>query len=91
MNCRSVAPGINFGEYEDAIVTLSDGLPLLILMIGSELKNNDEMTPCHMVQCLQTSRLKTLSDTLYPKEDRICKKQRIKPFIFYQTLQTKMS
>ncbi|XP_060594578.1 uncharacterized protein LOC132748924 isoform X2 [Ruditapes philippinarum] len=68
---RSVAPDINFGEYEDAIVTLSDGLPLLILMIGSELKNNDEMTPCHMVQCLQTSRLKTLSDTLYPKEDRI--------------------
>ncbi|XP_053396226.1 nephrocystin-3-like isoform X2 [Mercenaria mercenaria] len=69
---RSVIWGTDLGEYEDSIVTLSEGLPLLILMIGSELTEDDGMlTPEDIVECLLTSRLKTLSREFYPKEDRV--------------------
>ncbi|XP_053396231.1 uncharacterized protein LOC123550891 isoform X2 [Mercenaria mercenaria] len=69
---RSVTLGTDLGDYEDSIVTLSEGLPLLTLMIGSELTENDGMlTPEDTVECLLTSRLKTLSREFYPKEDRV--------------------
>ncbi|XP_053396229.1 nephrocystin-3-like isoform X2 [Mercenaria mercenaria] len=69
---RSMTSGTDLGDYEDSIVKLSEGLPLLILMIGSELTVDDGMlTPEDIVECLLTSRLKTLSREFYPKEDRV--------------------
>lgn len=69
---KSVTPGIDLGEYADALVTLSEGLPLLILMIGSELTEDDGMvTPKDMVEFLLEYRLRSLSREFYPEEDRV--------------------
>lgn len=69
---KSVTPGIDLGEYADALVELSEGLPLLILMIGSELTEDDGMiTPKDMVEFLLEYRLRSLSREFYPEEDRV--------------------
>ncbi|KAL4232475.1 hypothetical protein ACF0H5_007167 [Mactra antiquata] len=67
-----VADEVDLGEYSDAIVNLSEGLPLVLLMIGSTLKEDDGLfTPEDMVELLVNSRLETLSNEFYPKEDRV--------------------
>ncbi|XP_045170434.2 uncharacterized protein LOC123532899 isoform X2 [Mercenaria mercenaria] len=69
---KLVTTGIELGLYENAIVTLSEGLPLVILMIGSELTEDGGMlTPKDMVELLHTCRLKAMSREFYPPEDRI--------------------
>ena len=71
---KNVTLGIDLGNYENALVTLSEGLPLLILMIGSELTEDAGMiTPKDMVDLLLQCRLKTLSREFYPEEDRVGK------------------
>jgi hypothetical protein len=76
---KSVAEGVDFGEYEEAIVTLSEGLPLLVVMIGSELTEDSGMiTPKDMVEFLLERRLKALSREYYPEEDRVGRK-----YMFY--------
>ncbi|XP_045214891.2 uncharacterized protein LOC123564985 [Mercenaria mercenaria] len=67
---RSIAPDVDLGAYGDVIVELSEGLPLLILMIGAEMKIN-LITPEQMVNLLLLSRLETLSKDCYPVEDRV--------------------
>jgi hypothetical protein len=71
---ENVTPKIDLGDYESALITLSEGLPLLILMIGSELTEDEGMiTPNNMVNLLLTGRLKALSREFYPEEDRVGK------------------
>lgn len=71
---RIVAPDIDLGEFGDAIVNLSEGLPLVLLMIGSNLKEDDGLiTPEDMVELLVKCRLETLSNEFYPQEDRVGK------------------
>ncbi|XP_053396220.1 uncharacterized protein LOC123550883 [Mercenaria mercenaria] len=69
---KYVTQGIELGEYEDSIVNLSEGMPLLILMIGSELTDDGGLiTPKDMVEFLLTCRLKALSREFYSVEDRV--------------------
>ncbi|XP_060594579.1 uncharacterized protein LOC132748925 [Ruditapes philippinarum] len=69
---KNVTEEIDLGDYESAMITLSEGLPLLILMIGSELTEDAGMiTPKNMVDLLLTCRLKALSREFYPEEDRV--------------------
>ncbi|KAH3739803.1 uncharacterized protein LOC127850178 isoform X2 [Dreissena polymorpha] len=69
---RAETPGVNYGEYLDPIVEMSEGLPLLILMITSELRGDGGMlTPKDMTQLLAEYRLKVLSREFYPGEDRV--------------------
>ncbi|KAH3739796.1 hypothetical protein DPMN_046486 [Dreissena polymorpha] len=71
---RAEAPEVAFGDYLDPIVELSEGIPLLILMIGSELRNNDGLlSPKEMVEILVSIRLTTLSLETFPEEERIAK------------------
>lgn len=71
---RHAAEGIYLGECEDNIIKLSEGLPLLLLMIGSELTENGGMiTPKDMVELLVKGRLNALSREYYPPEDRVGK------------------
>jgi hypothetical protein len=71
---KNVTSEIDLGDYESALITLSEGLPLLILMIGSELTEDAGMiTPNNMVNLLLTGRLKALSREFYPEEDRVGK------------------
>ncbi|XP_052239324.1 uncharacterized protein LOC127850378 isoform X3 [Dreissena polymorpha] len=68
----SEAKGVDFAEYIDPLVELSEGLPLLILMIASELRDSSGMlTPKDMVEFLATARLKVLSPESYPKTDGV--------------------
>ena len=63
---------VDLGQYRDPIVKLSEGLPLLILMIGGELVEDHGMIkPADMVELLSTSRLRTLSREYYGEEDRV--------------------
>lgn len=67
-----VTPGVNLGEYKEAIVRLCEGLPLVILMVGSELTAEDgEIEPKEMVEFLTECRLHALSRENYPEEDRV--------------------
>lgn len=69
---ENVTSEIDLGDYESALITLSEGLPLLILMIGSELtKDAGMITPKNMVNLLLTGRLRALSREFYPEEDRV--------------------
>ncbi|KAH3739806.1 uncharacterized protein LOC127850184 [Dreissena polymorpha] len=69
---RAEAPGLDYGKYMDPIVELSEGLPLLILMITSELRDDGGMlTPHDMAQLLAEYRLKVLSREFYPEEERV--------------------
>lgn len=82
---KSVTEGIDLGEYENSIVNLCEGLPLLALMVGSELTEDFGMvTPKDMVEFLLTCRLKALSREFYPQEDRVGK-CRIYFMIYYQS------
>lgn len=66
------APNVKFGEYLDPIVDLCEGLPLALLLTGSELDQDDGLLePCDMVELLNTCRLKVLSQDLYPVQERI--------------------
>ena len=50
------------------------GLPLVILMVGSELTADDgEIEPKEMVEFLTECRLHALSRENYPEEDRVGK------------------
>lgn len=69
---HTVASDIDLGTCGDVIIQLSEGLPLLILMIGAELKVN-LLSPEQMVDLLLISRLETLSKDNYPVEDRVGK------------------
>ncbi|XP_060594571.1 uncharacterized protein LOC132748919 [Ruditapes philippinarum] len=75
---KPVIEGVELGKYENDIADLCEGMPLLILMVGSELTEDSGMiTPKDMVEFLLTCRLKALSREFYPKEDRVadvCKK-----------------
>ncbi|KAH3777917.1 hypothetical protein DPMN_179366 [Dreissena polymorpha] len=56
------------------MVKITEGLPLLILMIASELREQRGMlTPKYMAQLLADCRLPILSREFYPEEDRVCK------------------
>ncbi|XP_045195284.2 uncharacterized protein LOC123550882 [Mercenaria mercenaria] len=69
---QTVAPDVDLGEYGDVIVKLSEGLPLMLLMIGAELKEDDGLlSPADMVELLCKCRLETLSNEFYPEEDRV--------------------
>ncbi|XP_053396224.1 uncharacterized protein LOC123550887 isoform X2 [Mercenaria mercenaria] len=69
---KNVTAGIELGEYVDTLANLSEGLPLLILMIGSELTEDGGLiTPKDMVEFLLTCRLRALSRDFYPEEDRV--------------------
>lgn len=69
---QTVAPCVDLGEYSDVIIKLSEGLPLLILMIGVELKADSGLiTPADMTELLWKCRLETLSNECYPVEDRV--------------------
>ena len=51
-----------------------EGLPLIILMVGSELTAEDgEIEPKEMVEFLTECRLHALSRENYPEEDRVGK------------------
>ena len=63
-------------EYTlDKIAELCEGLPLALLMTGSELEQDEEglLDPCDMVELLNKCRLKVLSQDLYPIQERIGK------------------
>ena len=50
------------------------GLPLIILMVGCELSEDDRLIDVHeMIELLSDCRLKALSREFYPPEDRIGK------------------
>ncbi|XP_052252183.1 uncharacterized protein LOC127858895 isoform X1 [Dreissena polymorpha] len=69
---RAESPGVDYGEYLYRIVELSEGLPLLILMITSELRDDGGMlTPKDMANLLAEYRLKVLSREFYPGKDRV--------------------
>lgn len=69
---RLAVPGVNFGENLEKIVEFSEGLPLLILMIGSELSvDGGLIQPEEMVNLLSNARLQTLSGDSYPPEERV--------------------
>ena len=62
------------GIYLDKIAELCGGLPLALLMTGSELEQDDGLLdPCDMVELLNKCRLKVLSQDLYPIQERIGK------------------
>ncbi|XP_076076628.1 uncharacterized protein LOC143047445 isoform X1 [Mytilus galloprovincialis] len=66
------APSVDFGIYLDKIVELCEGLPLALLLTGSELEQDDGLLePCDMVELLNKCRLKVLSQDLYPIQERI--------------------
>ena len=69
---QKTAPSVDFGIYLDKIVELCEGLPLALLMTGSELEQDDGLLePCDMVELLNKCRLKVLSQDLYPIQERI--------------------
>ncbi|KAL3882209.1 hypothetical protein ACJMK2_028577 [Sinanodonta woodiana] len=69
---RAAAKNVNFGEHLDKIVELCGGLPLALLMTGSELEADEGMLkPEDMVELLSECRLRALSREFYPKDDRI--------------------
>ncbi|KAH3777911.1 hypothetical protein DPMN_179360 [Dreissena polymorpha] len=75
---RADAPGLDYGEYLDPIAKLSEGLPLLILMITSELRGDGGIfTPKDMAQLLAEYRLKVLSREFYPEKERVADVYRI--------------
>ncbi|XP_052804027.1 uncharacterized protein LOC128234079 isoform X2 [Mya arenaria] len=65
------APDVDLDSYDDAIVELSEGLPLLILMIASELEaDGGHITPAEMVELLLECRLQTISNShVHPRVD----------------------
>ena len=66
----AIAPSVALYEYKDPILKLSEGLPLLILMIGAELSDGrSHMTPQKMVETLSKCRLQTFSKQDYTKDD----------------------
>ena len=68
------APSVDYGIYLDKIAELCEGLPLALLMTGSELEQDDGLLdPCDMVELLNKCRLKVLSQDLYPIQERIGK------------------
>ena len=69
---EQVTPGVEIEENEmKALVELSDGLPLLLLMIGSELTDPDRgISPAQMVEMLAEFRLEATSRECYPPERR---------------------
>ena len=71
---RFSAPNVDLGEHRDDIANVSEGLPLLVLMIGSEMSEDEGLlTPADMVELLRSGRLKALSREFYPEEDRVGK------------------
>ena len=55
-----------------------EGLPLVILMVGSELMTEEgEIEPKEMVEFLTECRLHALSRENYPEEDRVGKFMRL--------------
>lgn len=65
------APGVQFGLEKKTLVDLSEGIPLLILMIGAELTEDSQLiTPGEMVELLTKFRLEALSKDYYPPEQR---------------------
>lgn len=69
------APSVDYGIYLDKIAELCEGLPLALLMTGSELEQDEEglLDPCDMVELLNKCRLKVLSQDLYPIQEIIGK------------------
>ena len=68
---QTVAPSVALGKFESSIIKLSEGLPLLLLMIGAELEEDDGITPEDMAEMLASFRLRALSWKYYPEEERI--------------------
>lgn len=62
---------VEFDEHFDTIVTLCEGLPLVILMVASELQSGT--IPAQMVEFLTDCRIKALSKDSYPSDDRVGK------------------
>ena len=66
----SVAPCVDLRECKDAIIKLSEGIPLLLLMIGAELSDEEHpMSPEKMVELLSKCRLQTFTETDYSKRE----------------------
>ena len=69
---EQVTSGVEIEAVEmKALVELSDGLPLLLLMIGSELTDPDRgISPAQMVEMLAEFRLEATSRECYPQDRR---------------------
>ena len=68
---KRLTKAVEFGEHFDSIVTLCEGLPLVILMVASELLSGT--TPAQMVEFLTDCRIEALSKDSYPSDDRVGK------------------
>ncbi|KAL4235350.1 hypothetical protein ACF0H5_006985 [Mactra antiquata] len=69
---KFAAPNVDFGPYRNVIIELSEGLPLLILMIGSELTAvSRQISVREMVNLLLNCRLEALSHVQYSDEYRV--------------------
>lgn len=71
---ESVTPGVKYGDFAVPIAEQCEGLPLLIIMTGSELSEDDGMLePGDMFELLAENKLRALSKEYYPEEDRVGK------------------
>lgn len=75
-----VTRGIDLGGYGNAIAELSEGLPLLILLVGEELRKGlygqkNAISPETVVQLLLNSRLKQFSGGCLQDEENIVGKK----------------
>ena len=73
---KLVAPDVDFSVYCDAIAELCEGIPLLIVMIGSEMqyqmcKEKGGITPEQGVELLLQSRLKSWSGDCKTKDENM--------------------
>lgn len=76
---RAAAPELDLGEFTDKIIELSEGIPLLILMICQEFRcntdrgdnNTTQITPEQMVSLLLDSRLRGVGQDYFPEDENV--------------------
>ena len=69
---KQEAVGVDLDGFEEEIVNLCEGLPHMILMAASVLKEDDGLIqPNELVDLLLENGLKILSREFYPAEDRV--------------------
>ena len=68
---RSLTDSVEYGDQFDPIVTLCEGLPLVILMVASEIVRG--VSPIQMAEFLTDCRIEALSTEPYPADKRVGK------------------